>query len=289
MSKIANAPEPPYYAVIFTSQRTEGDNGYAEAAKRILELARQQPGFLGYEGARQDIGVSVSYWKSLEAIRAWKEHPEHRKVQEMETVWYGASRIRVCKVERDYSVSSHRKITTRMTGIAIHPLSEYARSVPRIAAWFFEEWRSIYGEETQESVQRRIETWLTPKKIPTALVAVADNQVIGTVALKSNELQFPYTPWLSGLFVVPQFRHKGIGALLVSAAENEAASLGIEYLHLYTPVSQAFYEGLGWSLIEHCPLPSGSVAVMSKRLPRRPTNHSSGPARKAAQAAQFRR
>ncbi len=102
MSKIADTPTPPYYAVIFTSVRTDGDHGYAEAAKRILELARQQPGFLGNEGARQDIGVSVSYWQSLEAIRAWKEHPEHRKVQAMESAWYEESRIRVCKVERAY-------------------------------------------------------------------------------------------------------------------------------------------------------------------------------------------
>lgn len=102
MSKIANTPKPPYYAVIFTSVRTEGDKGYAEAAKRILEIARQQPGFLGYEAARVDIGISVSYWESLEAIQAWKAHPEHRKVQEMEAVWYGDSKIRVSKVERDY-------------------------------------------------------------------------------------------------------------------------------------------------------------------------------------------
>lgn len=102
MSKIASTPKPPYYAVIFTSVRTDGDNGYTEAAKRILEFARQQPGFLGYEAARQDIGVSVSYWESLEAIRAWKAHTEHRKVQEMEAVWYSESRIRVSKVERDY-------------------------------------------------------------------------------------------------------------------------------------------------------------------------------------------
>lgn len=102
MNNIANTPEPPYYAVIFTSFRTEGDNGYAEAASRMLEIARQQPGFLGYEAARQDIGISVSYWQSLEAIQAWKQHPEHRKVQEKEALWYGESRIRVCKVERDY-------------------------------------------------------------------------------------------------------------------------------------------------------------------------------------------
>jgi heme-degrading monooxygenase HmoA len=102
MSKIANTPKPPYYAVIFTSVRTEGDNGYAEAARRALEIARQQPGFLGYEAARVDIGISVSYWESLEAIQAWRAHPEHRKVQEMEALWYGESRIRVSKVERDY-------------------------------------------------------------------------------------------------------------------------------------------------------------------------------------------
>jgi len=102
MSKIADTPKPPYYAVVFTSIRSDGDNGYAEAAKRLLEIARQQPGFLGYEAARQEMGISVSYWETPEAIRAWKDHPEHRKVQEKEPLWYRESRIRVCRVERDY-------------------------------------------------------------------------------------------------------------------------------------------------------------------------------------------
>lgn len=102
MSKIATTPRPPYYAVIFTSVRTEVDNGYAAAARRVLDTARQQPGFLGYEAARQEIGVSVSYWQSLEAIKAWKEHPEHREVQAREAEWYAESRIRVCRVEREY-------------------------------------------------------------------------------------------------------------------------------------------------------------------------------------------
>lgn len=102
MSRIADTPRPPYYAVIFTSFRSEEDNGYADAARHVLEIARQQPGFLGYESARQDMGISVSYWESLEAIQAWREHPEHRKVQQREAEWYRESRIRVCKVERDY-------------------------------------------------------------------------------------------------------------------------------------------------------------------------------------------
>lgn len=160
-----------------------------------------------------------------------------------------------------------------MTDISIHPLVDHVNEIPSIAAWFYDEWRGIYGQETKASVQRRIETWLKPDQIPTALVAVAGNQVVGTVALKESELEFPYSPWLAGLYVVPQLRRKGIGALLVGAAEQKAASLSVAELYLYTPVSQAFYECLGWSALEHHQLSSGPVAVMSKRLQSKPTVH----------------
>lgn len=154
-----------------------------------------------------------------------------------------------------------------MDGIVIRPMIEHAGAVPRIAAWFFEEWRLIYGGETQASVQRRIESWLTQRQIPTALVALSGNQVVGTVALKERELpQFPESPWLAGLYVVPEFRRHGIGALLVQAAEREAASLGVERLHLYTPGSQQFYARLGWSVLGHRLLPGGMVAVMCKQV-----------------------
>lgn len=99
---IAATPDPPYYAVIFTSARKATDDGYAAAAARMLELASQQPGFLGFETARQEIGISVSYWSSLEAIAAWKEHAEHRETQRSAGRWYAALRVRVCKVEREY-------------------------------------------------------------------------------------------------------------------------------------------------------------------------------------------
>ena len=69
---IARTPSPPYYAVIFSSLRTEGDQGYGQAASRMLELAREQPGFLGVESAREDaLGITVSYWESEAAILAW--------------------------------------------------------------------------------------------------------------------------------------------------------------------------------------------------------------------------
>ena len=98
----AKTPQPPYFAVIFTSVRTDGDNGYSEAAKQMVELASEQPGFLGFESARQEIGISVSYWASLEAITAWKENITHRQAQERAKDWYRAFRVRVCRVEREY-------------------------------------------------------------------------------------------------------------------------------------------------------------------------------------------
>jgi heme-degrading monooxygenase HmoA len=98
----ATTPEPPYYAVIFTSVRTEGDNGYAEMAKSMVELAARQPGFLGFESARQEIGISVSYWATLEAIQAWKENAAHRLAQNRAKDWYKTFRVRVCRVEREH-------------------------------------------------------------------------------------------------------------------------------------------------------------------------------------------
>ncbi|MDE1529945.1 antibiotic biosynthesis monooxygenase [Pseudomonas carnis] len=102
---IAKTPAPPYYAVIFSSLRTGADLGYGEAATRMLELARQQPGFLGVESAREDgLGITVSYWASEAAILAWKQQAEHRQVREQgRATWYEAFHTRVCKVERAYT------------------------------------------------------------------------------------------------------------------------------------------------------------------------------------------
>jgi heme-degrading monooxygenase HmoA len=93
---------PPYYAVIFTSIRTDGDHGYTEMAKRMVELASEQPGFLGFETARQEIGIPVSYCSTLGAIRAWKENVAHRQAQNRGKDWYTFFRVRVCRVEREY-------------------------------------------------------------------------------------------------------------------------------------------------------------------------------------------
>ncbi|MFB5188990.1 antibiotic biosynthesis monooxygenase family protein [Alicyclobacillus fastidiosus] len=102
-SEIAQTPKPPYYAVIFTSERTERDKGYVEMANEMVKLASVQPGFLGVESAREGVGITVSYWESLEAIQNWKRNERHMIAQKLgKSDWYLRYKTRVCKVERDY-------------------------------------------------------------------------------------------------------------------------------------------------------------------------------------------
>jgi heme-degrading monooxygenase HmoA len=100
---IAPTPKPPYYAVIFTSERTSVEDDYGRMSERMVELAQQQPGYLGHESARDGIGITVSYWENLDAIRNWKQNTEHLFAQQKgREEWYSSYKTRICKVERDY-------------------------------------------------------------------------------------------------------------------------------------------------------------------------------------------
>ena len=105
---IANTPKPPYYAVIFTSSRTEGEKGYDDMSEKMIELAEKQEGFLGIESARNEIGITVSYWESLEAINSWKNKIEHVEARKKgRSTWYQNFKVRISKVERDYEFEKH--------------------------------------------------------------------------------------------------------------------------------------------------------------------------------------
>lgn len=98
--------EPPYYAVVFTSVRPDGAEGYAETAQRMLELVKEVPGFLGYESAKTPggLGISVGYFRDEEAIAAWQRDMEHQAAQKRGRVeWYDSYSVHVAKVERSYS------------------------------------------------------------------------------------------------------------------------------------------------------------------------------------------
>lgn len=96
--------KPPYYAVIFTSTRTAVDDGYAEMATKMVELAQQQEGFLGIESVRNDIGITVSYWRDLDSIKNWKNQLDHLEAQQKgQSTWYQNYTVRIALVEREYS------------------------------------------------------------------------------------------------------------------------------------------------------------------------------------------
>ena len=100
---IANTPSPPYYAVIFTSIKNINDEGYNDMAIKMVELGSSMTGFLGIESARNVIGITVSYWATLDDIKNWKQETEHLLAQKMgREKWYAAYKTRICKVERDY-------------------------------------------------------------------------------------------------------------------------------------------------------------------------------------------
>ncbi|WP_339755386.1 antibiotic biosynthesis monooxygenase [uncultured Winogradskyella sp.] len=93
----------PYFAVIFTSTQTENTKGYAEMADKMETLAEQQKGFIGIDSAKNDVGITVSYWESLDAIKNWKANTEHLFAQQKgREQWYNWYNVRICKVGREY-------------------------------------------------------------------------------------------------------------------------------------------------------------------------------------------
>ena len=100
---IAKTPKTPYYAVIFTTLRTNVEAGYIETANRMEKLAQEQEGYLGIESAREKLGITVSYWESLDAILKWKNNIEHTEARKLgKELWYKQYQLRISKVERDY-------------------------------------------------------------------------------------------------------------------------------------------------------------------------------------------
>lgn len=102
---LAATPEPPYYAVIFTSKRTEGDRGYGVMAQRMVDLGARYDGFLGIESVRgpAGLGITVSYWRDEAAILAWKRDTEHERAQQAgRAAWYECYEVRIARVERAY-------------------------------------------------------------------------------------------------------------------------------------------------------------------------------------------
>ena len=103
----APTPEPPYYAVIFTTRRTADDEGYAAMAELMTRLAQAQPGYLGLESAHAELGITVSYWRDLEAIAAWRDHMDHAAARSLgRERWYAAYQLRIARGDRAYGCAA---------------------------------------------------------------------------------------------------------------------------------------------------------------------------------------
>ena len=154
-----------------------------------------------------------------------------------------------------------------MVDVVIRELADFPQWIPTISAWYLDEWRELLGVGAAEEIERGLAKWLARDAIPTVLVAVAGEEVIGTVVLKTREFeQFGEAPWLAGLFVVPQHRKSGIGMQLLRAAEKKAVSMGVHKLYLYTPCAQRFYQTLGWQAKQEMTLHAKPITVMEKVL-----------------------
>ena len=103
---LASTPEPPYYSVIFATEKTASEadrSAYDIMASQMHDMAAQQPGYLGIDTIENDLGqgITVSYWESLDAIKAWRDHPDHLAAQKLgKEVWYACYSLRIAKVER---------------------------------------------------------------------------------------------------------------------------------------------------------------------------------------------
>ena len=97
----------PYYVVIFTSTQKEYIEGYQEMAIKMEELAKTQDGFIGMNSVKNDVGITISYWTSLEAIKNWKQNSDHLIAQQNgRNQWYNWYSVTICKVEREYEFKS---------------------------------------------------------------------------------------------------------------------------------------------------------------------------------------
>jgi N-acetylglutamate synthase-like GNAT family acetyltransferase len=155
-----------------------------------------------------------------------------------------------------------------MRGVRISFLIEHPEYIQQLAQWLFEEWDSILGEKIPEARIKKLKAHMNRDELPIAWVAHANEQPLGTAALRVHDLEGrqDLTPWLGGVFVGSQFRRRGIGAALCATVEEAARARGIQTLYLFTLDKQTWYSRLGWTLLEPCVWHQRSGDIMAKQL-----------------------
>lgn len=150
----------------------------------------------------------------------------------------------------------------------IEYLADHKEVIPTLAQWSFEEWAYLHPGRTIEDVERLIAERANKTKIPIALVAFENKELLGTICIKMHDMEtrLDLTPWLAGLYVAKPWRRRGVGSALVKAIEIKALEFAIEKLYLYTPESENFYSRLGWRVKEKIGYHSYPVTIMEKEI-----------------------
>jgi N-acetylglutamate synthase-like GNAT family acetyltransferase len=150
-------------------------------------------------------------------------------------------------------------------GIAIDFLDAHRAAIPRLAVWHHAEWGGLYDHWTLAVCRAELEDQATRRGLPTCLAASRDGDLLGSVSLvleDAPELADQGSPWLASLYVRPDARGGGLGALLVRAAVAHAAAQGVDELFLFTPAHRDFYARLGWQPMLRTTLKGTPVDLM---------------------------
>jgi GNAT superfamily N-acetyltransferase len=136
--------------------------------------------------------------------------------------------------------------------VIVEYLADRRECIPTVARWHHTEWGHLRPGETVEDRAVRVERECGHREVPTTFVALAGDECLGSASLVACDMDIrpALTPWLSGVFVAPEHRRRGVGAALVERVVQEARALGKPRLYLYTPGSGALYLRLGWCVAE---------------------------------------
>jgi len=148
-------------------------------------------------------------------------------------------------------------------------LKDNLKFIDKIAELMFKEWGHIRQGTTIERYYNYLNEKLNSDKIPLTLIAKSENdELLGFASLVTSDMEInkDLSPWISGVFVIPEYRRKGFGGLLVDKLEQIASDFGLEKLYLYTFDKEEFYSDLLWTKIKDEFYLNSKVSVMSKDL-----------------------
>lgn len=141
--------------------------------------------------------------------------------------------------------------------------------VPIIAKWIYDEWAYVYPQKSLQDIQKTLISRINEREMPITLVAHDERGILGTASLKAEDLDIApeLTPWISSVYVHPDYRGEGIGTALAAEIERIARELGFARLHLFNPLARGVFEKLGWHLLKTCQFRGKELAILAKELP----------------------